>query len=415
MPLASAAAPPTSRSAERRAPNLEVGDHHRVRAAAMPRHLARIALVQQGDPTDPASWSGVPARLMTGFEEAGCDVAPVRASFGGMGRLGRALRMSWADQSASSVFAALCGRAADRSLRRAGDLDGVVMIGSGYTLRTTAPIVTFEDMTLALALRQGEPPYSSLGRRAAARWLARQRHVYAASRGCCVASEWAAASVREDYGMPASKVHVVGVGRNIDAGRPERDWSTPRFLFVGADWERKRGTAVLAAFAAVRERRPAATLDLVGNHPPVEAPGVTPHGRLSLGSADGQRRYAELLRRATCFLMPSTHEPFGIAYADAGACGLPSIGTTVGGAPEAVGPGGLVVDPDDPRALPGAMLKLADPETARSLGARAYEHAAGLTWRAVAERMLRALRPAGLDLDALPPFLQRRWLCEPGS
>lgn len=368
--------------------------------------LARIALVQQGNPTDPASWSGVPARLSRGLEEAGCEIVPVRAMVRGLGRVTELLGMSWADESANPLFAAACGAAANRSLRRARHLDGVVMIGSGYSLSTPLPVVTFEDMTLAQALRQGEPPYDALSERGANRWLSRQREIYEGSRGCCVASGWAGRSVQEDYGIPTSKVHVVGVGRNIEAGRVDRDWGAPRFLFVGADWERKRGDAVVEAFETVRERYPEATLDLVGNHPPIDADGVVGHGRLPLGSEEGQRRYGELLRSATCFLMPSTHEPFGIAYVDAGTCGVPSIGTTVGGAPEAVGDGGLVVDPDDDSALPAAMLKLADPETAQRLGERAFEHAAPLTWRAVGERLLRALRPSGVDLNRLPPFLE---------
>lgn len=353
----------------------------------------RIALVQQGDPTDPGSWSGVPARLARGFEQAGCEVVPVRALFPGARRLTALLRMSWAAQSASRGFAAACGLAADRGLKRAGRLDGAVAIGSGYRLRSDIPFVTFEDMTLAQALRQGEPPYDALSPAAAGRWRERQRRIYAASRGCCMASAWAGDSVRDDYGIEAAKIHVAGVGRNIDAGRGEREWSPPRFLWVGADWERKRGADVLAGFASVRARHPEAQLNLVGNHPPVDAPGVAGHGRLPLGSAEGQRRYGELLRSATCFLMPSTHEPFGIAYLDAGSAGTPSIGTTVGGAPEAVGEGGLVVDPADPEALRAAMLELAEPETARRLGELAYTHALPFTWQAVAETLLGALRP----------------------
>ncbi len=368
--------------------------------------MTRIALVQQGDPTDPASWSGVPARLLRGLEASGCEVVPVRAMFPAAGRVSWLLRMSWAAQSTSRFFAAACGAAADRSLRRAGDLQGVVTIGSGYTLSTSLPIVTFEDMTVVQALSQGEPPYDSLSARSGDRWRRRQRRIYEASRACGAASAWAAESVRRDYGIAAEKVHVVGVGRNIEAGRAERDWSLPRFLFVGADWRRKRGAAVLEAFAAVRRLHPQATLDLVGNHPSVDAPGVTGHGVLPLGSAEGQRRYGELLRQATCFLMPSSHEPFGIAYLDAGATGLPSIGTTVGGAADAIGDGGRVVDPADEDALPAAMLELAAPETARRLGQLAYEHASPLTWQAVGERLLRALRPDGVDLDPLADFLE---------
>jgi Glycosyl transferases group 1 len=367
--------------------------------------LARIALVQQGDPTDPASWSGVPARLGRGIEAAGCEVVPVRATFRGAGRILDALGMSWADESANPVFALVSGAVADRALRRNGPLDGVVMIGTGYSLRTSLPVVTYEDLTVAQALRRDEPPYNEVGEAAGRRWRERQRRIYERNRACAVTSAFAGRSIVEDYGIAAAKVHVVGVGRNIDAGRVERDWSVPRFLFVGADWQRKRGAAVVASFAEVRRRHPEATLDLVGGHPPIEAPGVTAHGPLPLGSEEGQRRYAELLHKATCFVMPSSLEAFGIAYMDAGAAGLPSIGTTVGGAPDAVGDGGRLVDPSDDDALTEAMLELAESETARELGERAHRHAAPYTWQAVGERLLRALRPAGVDLDGLPEFL----------
>lgn len=367
--------------------------------------MARIALVQQGDPTDPATWSGVPARLTGGIEAAGCEVVPVRATFRGAGRLVQLTRMSWADQSANGFFALASGAVADRSLRHAGGLDGVVMIGSGYSLKTSLPVVTYEDLTVAQALRRDEPPYNEVGEAAGRRWRGRQRRIYERSRACAVTSSFAGKSIVEDYGISAAKVHVVGVGRNIDAGRVERDWSVPRFLFVGADWRRKRGAAVVASFAEVRRHYPEATLDLVGGHPPIEAAGVTGHGTLPLGSESGERRYAELLHKATCFVMPSSLEAFGIAYMDAGATGLPSIGTTVGGAPDAVGEGGRIVNPADDGALTAAMLELAEPETARRLGDLAHHHAAPFTWRAVGERLLRALRPPDLEPAGLAEFL----------
>ena len=365
----------------------------------------RIAVVQQGDPTDPKSWSGVPASLSAGLEAAGCTVEPVRAEFPGARRLARLLRMEWADQATSRSFAAACAATGSRRLRAAGQLDGVVALGSGYTLSTSAPMVSFDDMTVAQALRRNAPPYDSLGAPGAARWRARQRRIYERNRACCATSTWTAESVREDYGIPAAKVHVVGVGHNIDPGRAERDWSVPRFLFVGADWERKRGAACVEAFAAIRHEHPQATLDLVGGHPRIDAEGVTGHGSLPLDSEHGRRRYAALLHRATCFLMPSTYEPFGIAYVDAASSGIAGIGTTIGGAPDAIGDGGRLVDPAEDGALLAAMRELCDAETARRLGERAYEHSKLLTWRAVAERLLRALRPPGVDLDALAPFL----------
>jgi glycosyltransferase involved in cell wall biosynthesis len=354
----------------------------------------RIALVLQGDPTSDGAWSGVPAGLGAGLQAEGCEVVPINAEFPRAGRIAGLLGKSWADQATSRAFAAANTRVASRALRAAAPLDGAVLIGSGFSISSDAAFVTFEDMTVAQALRQDEPVYRALGDAAAARWRARQLRNYEHSIGCCVASEWAAESVRQDYGIDASKVHVVGFGSNLEPLSIDRDWHVPRFLFVGVDWERKRGAAVVEAFAAVRERHPEATLDLVGGHPRIAMEGVVEHGFLPLGSEEGRRRYAELLGSATCLLMPSTFEPFGIAYLDAAASCVPSIGTTVGGAADAVGESGRLVSPDDPPALVEAMMELADAETARNLGERGLSRSARFTWQAVAERVLSVLLPA---------------------
>ncbi len=368
-------------------------------------HQIRVALATQGDPSQPGAWSGVPAGLAAGLRTASCEVIPIDAGFPGAAIVARRLRMSWANRSASRVFAAACSHGANRALRAAAPLDGVVMIGSGYELSTGVPFITLEDMTLAQALRTADPVYGSLSSASVARWMARQRRIYEASRGCCVASNWAAESIREDYGISGAKIHVVGLGHNVAVEPHKRDWSVPRFLFVGFDWERKRGAAVVDAFSAVRSARPQATLDLVGRHPPIEQTGVIGHGELPLGSEEARAHYMHLLGKATCFLMPSTYEPFGIAYLDAAAAGVPSIGTTVGGAADAIGPGGLLVDPNDPSALRDAMLELSDPVTAMELGRRAQDRSRLLAWPAVAERVLRAIGPAGLKLDGLATFL----------
>lgn len=343
--------------------------------------------MHQGPPAG-GSWSGIPAGLAAGLRAEGAAVVHVNAAVPGAARLARVLGLSWAERSASRGFAAASSGLARRGIRRAAPLDGVVMIGSGQTLAAGTRYVTLDDMTVAQALRLSAPGFSSLSERALAVWRRRQTKIYDRAVACCVASEWAAASVREDYGIPAEKVHVVGFGANLEPSVDGRDWSTPRFLFAGFDWERKRGGAVVEAFGEVRRRHPEAVLDLVGGHPPVTAAGVTGHGALPLDSRAGQLRYAELLARATCLVMPSAFEPFGIAYLDAARAGAPSIGTTVGGAADAIGEGGRLVDPTDSGALLGAMLELANPEVARRLGDRARERALRFTWRAVAERIL---------------------------
>lgn len=99
----------------------------------------------------------------------------------------------------------------------------------------------------------------------------------------------------------------------------------------------------------------------------------------------------QLFGSATCFVMPSHREPCGIAYVEAAASAVPSIGTTVGGSREVIGEGGRVIVPDDHAALLGAMMELSDPQVARRLGQLAEQRSELFTWRRVAERMLRAL------------------------
>jgi glycosyltransferase involved in cell wall biosynthesis len=371
-----------------------VGDDGAVPAAGA---APRIAVALAGDPTDPSAWSGTPAGLCSGLAAAGVELVPVDVRFPAEARLMRLARMPWTAAATNPLLAAANGAWGSLGTRRGGRLDGLIAIGSGYVLRTAVPTATYDDLTVAQGMRQPWSDVSKLSPRAADRWRRRQGRIYRRCRACCVGSGWAAASVREDYGIDPGKVHVVGHGRNFEPQRSERDWATPRFLFVGVEWERKNGPAVLAAFSGLRARHPGATLDVVGGHPPLDAPGVTGHGRLSLSSAADREKLEGLFRRSTCLVLPSAFEAFGIAYVDAGAAGVPSIGTTEGGAGDAIGDGGLLVAPEDPSELATAMERLADPDIARELGERALAHSALFTWQAVAERVLGAMAIPGFD------------------
>jgi glycosyltransferase involved in cell wall biosynthesis len=91
-------------------------------------------------------------------------------------------------------------------------------------------------------------------------------------------------------------------------------------------------------------------------------------------------------------VMPSECEPFGMAYVEAAAASVPSIGTTVGGAADILGDdGGVLVAPGDEAALRDAMRRLADPGASGAMGEAAHRRAERFTWAAVAGRLLRAL------------------------
>jgi len=226
------------------------------------------------------------------------------------------------------------------------------------------------------------------------------------AQACCTVSSWAADSLVQDHGFSRGKVHVIGCGPNVElepcAGR---DWSSPRFLFVGNDWKRKNGDSVVRAFSVVRRELPEARLDLVGSHPRLDEPGVACHGRLSFDDRLERPRLERLFNEATSFVMPSALEPFGIVYVEAASAGVPSIATTVGGTRDSVGEGGVLVDPGDLSAIVGAMRTLSDPLTARKLGERAYRHSRELSWRKSAERLVRAVAPETATLMGFADFL----------
>lgn len=345
------------------------------------RGLVETGAEAVGIRTEPAS------RLVRAATYNAISVAYLRPHVAVAAAVRRARRAA----RASTGIAAVSSWAAPKALRQAGRLDGIIQIGAGYTLATDVPIVTLEDMTVAQMRRHPYEGWDLLSERAFDSRVARQQRAYDQAVACALTSPWAAESVIRDYGIAPEKVHVVGVGRNHTAPEAARDWSRPRFLFVGMDWLHKNGPMVLRAFARLREERPDARLDVVGRHPPLDAPGVTAHGVLRLDVPEQSERLERLFAQATCFVMPSQYDASAIAYVEAADAGLPSIGTSNGGSDYLIGDGGVVVDPRDEGALLAEMRRLADPETAARTGAAAKIRSELFTWSAVARRLVRAL------------------------
>lgn len=388
-----------------------------------------IGVACAADPEDPSAFSGTPASVIGALRAAGEEVVPVAATLSeprqrlaqlvlagarvrpaqlrGPGdpeaRLRAAVQTNQSRLLASTVLARVRGGAAARTLRRLPQpVRGCVQYGTHFELPAGVPFVTYDDMTVEQAI--GSYPYSWVSRLTRSDLdavIARQRRVFHSATACCTTSHWAARSIVEDYGVSADRVHVVGVGATNSAQRATgRDWATPRYVFVGKDWERKNGDAVVRAFARVRDGSPEATLDLVGGHPPIALPGVVGHGLLAPDDPATAGVIARLYAHATCFVLPSLHEPAGIAYIEAALTGVGSIGTASGGSSTLIGNGGLVVDPRDEEALLDAMQRFAEPAQARAFGDAAAARAELFTWDLVARRLRRAL-----DGEGGPDFL----------
>ncbi|HWS76711.1 MAG TPA: glycosyltransferase, partial [Quisquiliibacterium sp.] len=175
-------------------------------------------------------------------------------------------------------------------------------------------------------------------------------------------------------------------------------------LSVGTLVPRKGHDLLLAALSRLRalpwrltvvgdETRDPATARLLRER--VQGAGLA--GRVDFAGAVDAPRLAALYAGADLFALASRHEGFGMAYAEALARGLPVVGTTAGGIPEAVPPGaGRLVPPEDVDALEAALRELLADRGARLRCADAALRAASglVRWNDTARRVAEALEEA---------------------
>lgn len=169
-------------------------------------------------------------------------------------------------------------------------------------------------------------------------------------------SGWALRRCEEIAGHPLP-ARVVHLGADLPppaADKRER----PTVVTLAHLVPRKRHAVVLHALA---ELRPSLELDyvVIGDGPgrePLEklARDLGLAGNVTFaGQLDHPAALAELARCHLC-AMPGVEEPFGVAFVEAMAAGLPAIGSRGEGGPEdiaAAGEGMLLVPPGDHRAL----------------------------------------------------------------
>ncbi|KKK06878.1 glycosyltransferase [Micromonospora sp. HK10] len=175
-------------------------------------------------------------------------------------------------------------------------------------------------------------------------------------------------------GVPRSRMALVPSGVNQAVFRPDgpvaaRDPARPRILTVGRMVERKGFLDVVRALPAV----PDAECVVVGGPPAGLLPADSFARRLtalaeSCGVADRVRLVGGVAREemgawyrsADVLVAAPWYEPFGLTPLEGMACGVPVVGTNVGGIADTVVDGltGDLVPPRDPRALGTAVRRL---------------------------------------------------------
>lgn len=154
------------------------------------------------------------------------------------------------------------------------------------------------------------------------------------------------------------------------------------FTFVGRLVKEKGIYELINAFAVISKEYPKSRLLLVGDTSEksrilrkIKTQGI--HNKVQLAGGVPATDIVNFLNATDIFVFPSWHEGLPNVVKEASACGLPIVATEVGGIPDVIenGVSGLLVPPDAPANLIGAIRKLVVDSTLRSrLGAAALKH-----------------------------------------
>jgi glycosyltransferase involved in cell wall biosynthesis len=273
--------------------------------------------------------------------------------------------------------------------------DGLPVVGTIHH-----PITV--DRTLALAHAEGWRSRLSVQR-----WygfVQMQKRVARRLPRVLTVSESSARDIATQMRVPAERLSVVPVGVDTALFRPLPEVArVPGRLMTtaSADVPLKGLVPLLEALAKVRTERPA-ELVVVGQ--PREGslvPGTIERlgleGVVTIAGVVDNLRMIELYAQAEVAVVPSLYEGFSLPAVEAMACGLPLVTTTGGALPEVVGAHGqcaLLVPPNDPDALAGALIRmLDDPDGRARMGAAGRARVLDrFTWRATAEATVKVYR-----------------------
>ena len=236
----------------------------------------------------------------------------------------------------------------------------------------------------------------------------RWRRLYAATaaRGTLLVADSAftAAELRRVFGVPRSRMRVVPLA--VDdalAAEPDAERGLlarlgvrrPFVLAVGAAERRKNLAALDRAMERVVADVPGATLVLAGPRPRNgDAAPPEPAWKRTVGYVSDADLVA-LYRAATCVVVPSTYEGFGLPVLEAMRLGAPVIAARRASLPEVGGDAAAWVEPDDDAALARVIRHLLTDEGARSaMRAAGLARAALFTWDGTARLTLAAFDEA---------------------
>jgi glycosyltransferase involved in cell wall biosynthesis len=219
------------------------------------------------------------------------------------------------------------------------------------------------------------------------------------------------------YGLPESRVHVLYKAVDLLHFKPNaREWSTNavRVLFVKNDYLLGGLRELLGALAGLSQ---SVALTVAG--PPATAEGSVRRmvaetdyrGELTFAGRVGRGTMPGLMARHDIVCVPSRAEAFGVVFLEALACGVPVVGTRVGGIPEVLdgGRAGWLAPPLDMMALRACLESvLTQPEDRRRRTEHGLNHVRRFSREAMIERFRELTQHPSLQADGMG----REWLQE---
>ncbi|MEI6040024.1 MAG: glycosyltransferase family 1 protein [Candidatus Berkelbacteria bacterium] len=196
------------------------------------------------------------------------------------------------------------------------------------------------------------------------------------------------------------RIEIVGPGLTQfpEKGKlPSNLKSKSYILFVGTLEPRKNLKGLVQAYRLLsedlREKYPLVIVGAKGWNTAFELEEIKETKGVNWLGYVSDADLGELYRQAAIFAYPSLYEGFGLPVIEAQQYGVPVLTSNISSLPEAVGDGGVQIDPLDINSIArGLQRLLEDKELAQSLGQKALEHAKKYSWEVSAQKILDILK-----------------------
>jgi glycosyltransferase involved in cell wall biosynthesis len=227
--------------------------------------------------------------------------------------------------------------------------------------------------------------------------------IFKASRLVCV-SEFTKSEIQKIYHVDPSRISVVpnGVDQNLALPPLKSDQKTlqkfhiqkPYFLYLGTLKPSKNIPFLIKSYAIFTKTNPSHKLVIAGKKgwlfEDIFQVVKDHHLNDSIIFTDylTEPEKWSLYRQATCTIIPSLYEGFGIPALESMKVGTPVISSSIPALKEVIGPSGLYIDPFQPQTLANALHQIIKPEVRNQQSKSGLSRVRLFTWQKSASILL---------------------------